>query len=119
MNIELTEEQAEAYNRGEAVEVTKPFERWKPNRHLLTQAEDEGAVSYFVDLLSYVREFGGDWVADWDDKDQKKYFVVYPSDCAPYPVIYCNRPQSFCEVYMSEECGIGLIEKIKSGEVVL
>ena len=62
MNIELTPDQAAAYSRGESVEVTKPVERLTQREIELLNAVDVLKINRYVDLLAYVREFGGDWV---------------------------------------------------------
>ena len=117
MKIELTTEQAEAYLRGDSVEVKKPVVPWKPNYDLLDEADINASQRYNA-ILAYTREFGGDWVADWDDCNQYKFriFLDY-SDSSYYKAVDYYR--SIAEVYMSEECAEELVEKLKTGEVVL
>tara|TARA_R110000737_G_scaffold119429_1_gene151841 strand:- start:5 stop:352 length:348 start_codon:yes stop_codon:yes gene_type:complete len=115
MEIELTEEQAAAYLRGDSVEVKKPMVPWEPTN--LPQNENDNIVTIRRAVLrAYVREFGGDWVTDWDDREQRKYSVL-PHDNGMYGLLEAwYRPP---EVLMSEECARGLVEKLKTGEVVL
>ena len=44
-----------------------------PTQLQATKARD--AIRIHNRLLSYVAEFGGDWEADWENKNQKKYHI--------------------------------------------
>jgi hypothetical protein len=117
MKIELTAKQAKAYSRGAVVELWRPVEMWDPNYNLLNLA-DHLAYRRYNAILAYVREFGGDWVADWDDCSQYKCRICLNySDSGYYKD--CDNLHSSTEVYMSEECAEGLVEKLTTGEVVL
>jgi hypothetical protein len=70
-------------------------------------------------LLAYVDEFGGDWEADWSFKAQNKYYIVYDRLNHNWVLANTYRAHSLGAVYMSQECGEGLIAKLESGEVVL
>jgi hypothetical protein len=70
-------------------------------------------------LLAYVDEFGGDWVADWADEGQGKYFIRYLHRNDSWFVVWNWSYRSLGTVYMSEECAEGLVAKLQSGEVVL
>ena len=137
MNIELTTEQAEAFKRGESITITPKPKQWEPEggdywgnlRHI-------GAVSNGVEvrlsaamrahnrLLAYVYEFGGDWVADWDNFCQDKYSLTHKNTCvgsswSSWSNALTGAVKVMGTVYMSRECMNGLITKLKSGEVVL
>ena len=118
MKIELTTEQAEAYSRGEAVEVKNPVERWKRKGKGISDLHK--SINWVhLNLQAYVLEFGGDWVADWGDIQQVKAFILINPTDSRYRIDYQWSSASFAEVYMSEECAKGLVEKLKTGEVVL
>ena len=117
MNIELTPEQTEAFGRGESITLTPKPKQWKPTVGL--DWVDRAHISTYTLLLKYVKEFGGDWEADWEDSDQLKYSAYYA---------YINKlwrrdfSQTLCTngtVYMSKDCAEGLVAKLNSGEVVL
>ena len=121
MNIELTQEQAEAYARGEVVTITPKPKQWEPC------AEFEYGFEHLVNpamttqarLLAYVYEFGGDWIADWNDKMQEKYHLYQSSIDNFWQGIDTKTARILGAVYMSRECAIGLVAKLESGEVVL
>ena len=127
MNIELTQEQAEAFGRGESITLTPKPKQWEPRGGvwgaILRQAKEavekeRDAMRTHNPLLAYVYEFGGDWVADWEDADQAKYSLYYD---------YCSRRwhvdtnHVYCvsgAVYMSQDCAKDLAAKLNSGKVV-
>jgi hypothetical protein len=148
MNIELTQEQVEAFNRGESITIAPKPKQWEPRGGYhavlssgvlipLSAATAEqrrfGSVRYTQEeaekardsmrthnrLLAYVDEFGGDWVADWSFKPQEKYYIIYDSFNHDWVLVSTYRAISVGAVYMSQECGEGLIAKLESGEVVL
>ena len=128
MNIELTQEQAEAFGRGESITLTPKPKQWEPRggvwgailRQTKEAVEKErDAMRTYNPLLAYVYEFGGDWQADWGDSKQLKYSVCY--DCISkiwerndYRTLY-----TIGTVYMSKDCAAKLAAKLNSGEVVL
>ena len=70
-------------------------------------------------LLAYVDEFGGDWVADWEDADQAKYCLFYDYSRREWDI---KTTYEYCvsgTVYMSPNCALELADKLNSGEVVL
>jgi len=71
-------------------------------------------------LLAYVAEFGGGWEADWEaTHNQPKYSVYYGYITRVWSA---DSSLAMCRsgtVYMSEECALGLVDKLNSGEVVL
>jgi hypothetical protein len=148
MNIELTQEQVEAFNRGESITITPKPKQWEPRggyhavlssgfnlplavitaeqrkfgivRHTREEAEKaRDAMRTHNRLLAYVDEFGGDWEADWSFKPQDKYYIVYDSFNHDWVLADTYRAHSLGAVYMSQECAEGLIAKLESGEVVL
>jgi hypothetical protein len=70
-------------------------------------------------LLAYVDEFGGDWVADWNDRGQFKHYVLYSIPEQKYSHQGVCLGRHIGAVYMSLECAESLIAKLESGEVVL
>ena len=69
-------------------------------------------------LQAYVHEHGGDWVADWNDEDQRKCSVVY---CFNKKVWWYVKSLSILEagtVYMNEKCADKLRDDLNSGRVV-
>jgi hypothetical protein len=135
MNIELTQEQVAAFNRGESITITpkpkpKP-KQWEPRggshrstikvgrNSALALVEAEEMLYFYDKLLKYVDEFGGDWEADWSDTYQNKYAVCYNSVSNTWDCISAQYAGSIGTVYMSRECVDGLTAKLKSGEVVL
>ena len=118
MNIELTQEQAEAFGRGESITLTPKPKQWKPTVSL--DWVDRAHISTYTLLLKYVKEFGGDWNADWENMHQEKCYVYYGHNTSNR-WNYSNplKTRIGGTVYMSEECAKGLVAKLNSGEVVL
>ena len=118
MNIELTQEQAEAFGRGESITLTPKPKQWKPTVSL--DWVDRAHISTYTLLLKYVKEFGGDWVADWEDADQAKYCLFYDYSRREWDI---KTTYEYCvsgTVYMSPNCALELADKINSGcEVIL
>ena len=117
MIIELTPEQVKAVGRGESITITPQPKQWKPKVSL--DWVDRAHISTYTLLLKYVKEFGGDWEADWYDESQAKFLVFYD---------YKDRLWDFARrwtlctsgaVYMSKDCAEGLVAKLNSGEVTL
>jgi outer membrane receptor for ferric coprogen and ferric-rhodotorulic acid len=149
MNIELTQEQVAAFNRGESITITlnpKP-KQWEPRggRYLIEwdgiadmDTSCDSRVNFGIErqnveaankardamcthnrLLAYVDEFGGDWEADWKDLNQQKCFVSF-CEITHMWVGGCDYTNKIVSsVYMSPICRNGLITKLESGEVVL
>ena len=118
MNIELTQEQAEAFGRGESITITPKPKQWKPTVGL--DWVNRAHVSAYTRLLQYVKEFGGYWEADWSDSTQEKCCVYYGHNSSNR-WNYSNplKTRTIGTVYMSEECAIALAAKLNSGEVTL
>ena len=70
-------------------------------------------------LLAYVDEFGGDWVADWENMHQEKCYVYYSYSGRRWNYSICLKARIGGTVYMSRECAKDLAAKLNSGEVVL
>jgi hypothetical protein len=148
MNIELTQEQVAAFNRGESITITPKPKQWEPRggyhavlssgfnlplavitaeqrkfgivRHTREEAEKaRDAMRTHNRLLAYVDEFGGDWEADWSIYAQNKYYIVYNALSGEWEIDCCYRTFGLGNVHMSQECAQGLIAKLESGEVLL
>jgi hypothetical protein len=70
-------------------------------------------------LLAYADEFDGEWVADWGFKAQNKYYITYDKSNNKWDFCGAYRTRYLGTVYMSRGCAEGLVNKLKSGEVVL
>ena len=148
MNIELTQEQAEAFGRGESITLTPKPKQWEPRgggywvcgwgdvfdcgtvtrttkfgveRQTAEAAEKASAAMRTHNrLLAYVDEFGGNWEADWSDNHQYNYCVQYFNKLKTWCANYNHTTRCTSgTVYMSEACAKGLVAKLNSGEVVL
>ena len=117
MNIELTLEQAEAFGRGESITLTPKPKQWEPRMGL--DWVDRAYISTYTRLLKYVKEFGGDWNADWSDERQAKYSVRYSHISKVWSMSWDMTVHIMGTVYMSEDCAKDLIAKLNSGEVTL
>jgi hypothetical protein len=131
MNIELTQEQVAAFNRGESITITPKPNQWKPSggshrstikvgrNSALALVEAEEMLYFYDKLLKYVNEFGGNWVADWNDDSQYKFFILWDNSIGDWSYGQVSKACVAGAVYMSQQCAKGLIAKLKSGEVVL
>lgn len=72
----------------------------------------------FAQLLAYVAEFDSEWEADWDDKNQEKWYVYFNIHTNKWDSSFSYTYKGI-EVYMSEQCARYLAEKLNSGEVIL
>ena len=117
MNIELTQEQAEAFGRGESITLTPKPKQWRPTVGL--DWVYRARISTYTRLLQYVKEFGGDWEADWENSEQLKYSVMYDDISKRWNRDFSQRGCTGGTVYMSKDCAAGLVDKLNSGEVVL
>tara|TARA_R110002124_G_scaffold19173_2_gene77216 strand:- start:238 stop:612 length:375 start_codon:yes stop_codon:yes gene_type:complete len=102
----------------EALEKPKQWEpRGKADKGLYQESID--AMRTYNPLLAYVYEFGGNWVADWEDADQAKYCLFYDYSMWEWDI---ETTYEYCvsgTVYMSPNCALELADKLNSGEVVL
>ena len=115
--IKLQRIKATAANWRKQIEELENPKQWEPTVDL--DWVDRAHISTYTLLLKYVKEFGGDWVADWSDNKHYNYCVYY----APYRNIWVVKMYSTSciggAVYMSKDCALGLVAKLNSGEVVL
>jgi len=72
----------------------------------------------FNRLLSYVVEHDNGWIADWNNSNQAKCYVLYNHTQKSWISVETNMRQSI-QVYMSEQCAKKLVDKLNSGAVVL
>ena len=127
MNIELTQEQVAAFNRGESITLTpkpKP-KQWEPRGGDYTSThfsmltieaakKASSAMRSYSRLLAYVDEFGGNWEADWEDNLELNYCVQYSNHSKKWGGDGRYMECVSGTVYMSEECAKGLVDKLKS-----
>ena len=116
MNIELTQEQAEAFGRGESITLTP--KQWEPKYNELTLSELK-AVHTHRRLVKYVKEFGGNWEADWGNRYQNKYAVCCDNNSNAWDCVSDQWECGVGVVYMSRGCVESLVAKLNSGEVIL
>ena len=115
---QLEDLKATAVKLQQQIEALEKPKQWEPKCEPCSPSEMTARRSHGR-LLAYVREYGGDWVADWEDRRQSKYYVYYNY----LTVAWCIH-QSFSStiggtIYMSRECAVNLVVKLKTGEVVL
>ena len=101
-------------------ELEKP-KQWEPAyaKYIPHTQSEAKALRTYCRLAAYVREYGGDWEADWADLKQNNYYVQYSNHRKKWEAF---RQCEICvsgTVHMSRECAEGLVVKLKSGEVVL
>ena len=104
-----------------ALEKPEKPKQWKPTVDL--DWVDRAHISTYTTLLRYVKEFGGDWEANWEDwKQEKCYVYLNPRNHELSQKWKWSRSFNECiggVVYMSRDCAEGLVSKLNSGEVVL
>tara|TARA_R110000737_G_scaffold32889_1_gene51264 strand:+ start:241 stop:690 length:450 start_codon:yes stop_codon:yes gene_type:complete len=116
---QLEELKATAVKLQQQIEALEKPKQWKPTVSL--NLVDLAHISTYTLLLQYVKEFGGNWEADWGSISQEKCFVAY-SYIDSDRVWDWNTRCSVCTigaVYMSRKCAKALAAKLNSGEVVL
>lgn len=69
--------------------------------------------------MAWLKENDDGWVANWNNIDQKKYFINYSSYEESWNKNFISTLKSPCVVYMSEENAIKLRDLINSGVVDL
>tara|TARA_B110000977_G_scaffold166148_1_gene213862 strand:- start:2396 stop:2761 length:366 start_codon:yes stop_codon:yes gene_type:complete len=118
INQEIEELKAAAVKLQQQIEALEKPKQWKPTVSL--DWVDRAHISTYTLLLKYVKEFGGDWNADWENMHQEKCYVYYGHNTSNR-WNYSNplKTRIGGTVYMSEECAKGLVAKLNSGEVVL
>jgi hypothetical protein len=105
-------------------DVRVATEDWNNNLGMIFNSKEEAQDASKVyrayhRLYQYVLEFGGDWVADWNDHDQKKFFIVFDHDQKKWDIRNIRTLQSLYTNYMSYVCAIGLVKKLNGKEVDL
>ena len=120
MRVALASLEAKAKALEKPKQWAPKFKYWAP-KCVPCSPISEAAMRTHNRLLAYVDEYGGGWEADWEDLQQEKYFVFY----SHYHIDdeWCSDSTRGCNatgaVHMSQECAVGLVEKLNSGEVVL
>lgn len=114
----LQELKATAAKLQQQIEELEKPKQWKPRMGL--DWVDRDHISTYTLLLKYVKEFGGDWEADWENLNQEKCYVYYGHNSGNR-WHYSNplKTRISGTIYMSKECAEGLAAKLNSGEVVL
>ena len=92
--------------------------QWEPKCEPCSPSEMTARRSHGR-LLAYVREYGSDWEAGWEDKQQKKYYVYYSYHTLGWCMHHAYNSTIGGTVYMSQKCALRLVKKLNSGEVVL
>jgi actin-related protein len=70
-------------------------------------------------IKEFVKEHDNGWVADWDDKSQRKHYVFFHYFYCRWEVgIDINSGVPWV-IYMSENCAESLVRKLNSGEIIL
>ena len=102
------------------IEALEKPKQWEPAYDPYTSSELK-AIGTHSRLIAYVKEFGGDWEANWESCSQEKCCVNYSYSVSDR-VWEWNNNYSVCTsgtVYMSRDCAKDLAAKLNSGEVVL
>lgn len=88
----------------------------------LTRKQAEKAAKKmrtFNRLLAYVDEHAPDYVPDWDDQYEKKYYVYYDNSSSGWSLSYDQTDQTAGTVYMPKEVANELSNKLNNGRVEL
>ena len=127
----IEELKARAAKLQEEIEALEKPEQWEPRSwgyittHHTERATVEDAAKASAEmrtynrLLAYVYQYGSDWVADWEDAKQLKYTVYYGYASSSWDTDVKRLTRLSGAVYMSQDCAVGLANKLNSGEVVL
>ena len=100
------------------IEALEKPKQWEPAYDPYTSSELK-AIGTHSRLIAYVKEFGGDWEADWNDSTQEKGYVYYNYSSRRWSAESWVFRCCGGAVYMSQDCAKGLAAKLNSGEVVL
>ena len=114
---QLEELKATAVKLQQQIEALEKPKQWKPTVSL--DWVDRAHISTYTLLLKYVKEFGGDWEADWSDSTQEKGYVYYNYSSRRWSAESWVFRCCGGAVYMSQDCTKDLAAKLNSGEVVL
>ena len=115
---QLEELKATAVELQRQIEALEKPEQWEPKYNELTLSELKAVLTHRR-LVKYVKEFGGDWEADWEDSQQLKYTAMYGYISKRWKRDFSQTLCYSGTVYMSRDCAEGLVAKLNSGEVVL
>ena len=114
---QLEELKATAVKLQQQIEALEKPKQWKPTVSL--DWVDRAHISTYTLLLKYVKEFGGNWEADWEGKScHQNYCVQYFNHGKTWDVGRHTVRVSGA-VYMSKDCAQDLADKLNSGEVLL
>ena len=128
---QIEELKATAVKLQQQIDALEKPKQWEPRgefyalHHSLPTSTVEAAAKATANirthnrLLAYVHEFGSDWEADWEDKQQAKYYVYYRHTWNTWCVSSSYECCIDGAIYMSQDCVVGLRDKLNSGEVVL
>ena len=111
---QLEELKATAVKLQQQIEALEKPKQWEPKYNELTLSELK-AVCTHRRLVKYVKEFGGDWEADWGSWSQEKCCVYYFNSWFTASTACASSGT----VYMSKNCAEGLVAKLNTGEVIL
>ena len=114
---QIEELKATAVKLQQQIEALEKPKQWKPKYNELILSELKAVRTHL--LLAYVKEFGGDWEADWKNIHQEKCYVYYGHNSHRWFAEYGENCCCGGTVYMSKDCAAGLVDKLNSGEVVL
>jgi hypothetical protein len=70
-------------------------------------------------LEALAEQLDSDWVADWDDPEQYKYYIVFSHDSQNYKTFARGLLEGIGQVYMSEETAIKICNMLNSKEIKL
>ena len=115
---QLEELKATAVELQRQIEALEKPEQWEPKGYIVHPSEIKARRTHWR-TLAYVREYGSDWEADWEDKQQAKYYVYYRHTWNTWCVSSSYECCIDGAIYMSQDCVVGLRDKLNSGEVVL
>jgi hypothetical protein len=116
---QIEELKATAVKLQKQIEALEKPEQWEPKCEPCSPSEMTARRSHGR-LLAYVREYGGDWEADWESMHQEKCYVYYGHNSSKrWKYASVLKTHIGGTVYMSQDCAVGLANKLNSGEVVL
>ena len=116
---QIEELKATAVKLQQQIEALEKPKQWKPTVSL--DWVERAHISTYTLLLKYVKEFGGDWEANWEDWEQGKCYVCFNNHQLGQKWKW-YRTFNTCmggTVYMSQDCAKDLAAKLNSGEVIL
>lgn len=137
--IQLTAEQFKALQSGQSITIEPPkpaITKWEPiggnyavsfSNNLAkagfsykTSSEADNAakaIRSYARQLAWVSEHCDEWMADWSDEHQGKYFVTYSHECKKFQTTYCYQSQYINTVHMSKSNATKLAQLMNDGIV--